>query len=111
MGAQRDLGKGFRREVDDELEEVITPWIDLLAEEKELKERIKVAEEKVLTRMRARKRKVYEGPDGTIVSLELSAKVRAKRPKQAKDDAEDGEPEGELTVVSKPSRKRKSEVN
>ena len=93
MGAQRDLGKDFRRDVIDEIEEVVTPWLDLLAQKRALQKRIDVAEQAVLQRMRAKRRKVYEGSDGTVVHLELSAKLRAKVPKQPKDDEDEEEDE------------------
>jgi len=89
-GRQTDLGDGFGREVDKRIEGAATAWLDLVEEKKELQEKIDVAAEHVLSRMRAAGVTVYKCSDGTVLTLEESAKVKGKRPKKPRTD--DDEP-------------------
>lgn len=88
-GSQTDMGQGFRRDVDKRIEGAATEWLDLVEEAKELKERIDVAAEHVLTRMRAAKVTRYECSDGTVLTLEETAKVKGKRPKYRAQDEDE----------------------
>lgn len=89
-GRQTDMGEGFGREIDKRIEGAATAWLDLVEEKKELQEKIDVAAEHVLSRMRAAGVKAYECSDGTVLTLEESAKVKGKRPKKTRTD--DDEP-------------------
>jgi hypothetical protein len=84
------MGDGFRRKVDERIEGAATAWLDLVQQKKDLQEQIDVAAEHVLSRMRAAKVTVYECSDGTVLTLEESAKVKGKRPKRTRTD--DDEP-------------------
>lgn len=88
-GVQTDMGGGFGREIDEEVEGAAAVWLDLQAEKKDLTERLDAAAEVLLVKMQSRGLKLYVCSDGTTISVETDAKVKGKRPKRPKPDAVD----------------------
>ena len=68
MTTQTDMGNGFGRLVDDEVESVATEWLDIQAQIDELTEKKNAAGDRVLARMQARGLRVYECADETTRS-------------------------------------------
>ena len=85
-GTQTDMGNGFGREIDDEVEGAAAVWLDLQAEKKDLAERLDAAAEILLAKMQARGLRLYVCSDGTTLSVETDAKVKGKRPKRPRTE-------------------------
>lgn len=86
-GVQTDMGGGFGREIDEEVEGAAAVWLDLQAEKKDLAEQLDAAAEVLLAKMQARGLRLYVCSDGTTLTVETDAKVKGKRPKRPKPDA------------------------